>query len=79
MACCRSLRAVITLASATFTVGLPQKDSRHYVTETITLDDGSPPSVTTYLAEPDEDYQAHLDAMCAAAVERANAPPNEEV
>lgn len=66
---------MITLVSATFTLDHLQEDGRRWVTETITLDDGSPPSVTTYLAEADEDYQAHLDAMRAAAVERANAPP----
>lgn len=68
---------MIALASATFAVGLPQKDARRYVTETITLDDGSSPSVTTYLAEPDEDYQAHLDVMVQAAIDRANMPPPE--
>lgn len=65
----------IALLSASFAANGEQEDGRRYITETITLDDGSGPRRSTYLAEVGENYQAHLDAMGAALVALANRPP----
>jgi len=66
---------VITLASSSFTPNHPQEDGRRWVVESMTASDGQARE-SRYLAEPDEDHQAHLDEVAAGWIDHLNRPPD---
>jgi len=66
---------MITLVSATYTLDHLQEDGRRWVAEWMVASDGQRRD-SRYLAEPDEDHQAHLDEVAAGWIDHLNRPPD---
>lgn len=57
---------MLSVVASSYSLADPQIDGRCWVTETLTISDGSV-LTSSYLAAVGADYQAHLDDMVAAA------------
>ena len=64
---------MITLAAATFTLNHLQEDGRRWVAERFVPSEGEPVE-SRYLAEPSEDFAAHLAAMGDGLLMKWNRP-----